>query len=151
MKLIYEFIQLAESEFPINVLCKYFKISRSAYYAFKTGQTHQPSAVHVGQLAQAKEAFQVHKRRYGARRLVSELQDMGLRVGRKKVRNLMNEQGLIAIQPKSFIPRTTDSRHGKRVAPNLLLEARFPTNPNLVWVGDMDLRQSLHPGPPTYP
>ncbi len=34
----------------------------------------------------------------------------------------MREQQLKAIQPKSFVPRTTDSRHGGRISPNLLKE-----------------------------
>ncbi|MFN7929192.1 MAG: DDE-type integrase/transposase/recombinase [Blastocatellia bacterium] len=32
----------------------------------------------------------------------------------------MKEQSLEAIQPKSYVPRTTDSRHGGRISPNLL-------------------------------
>ncbi len=91
------------------MLCKTFEISRSAYYAFKTGQTYQLTDEKVGTLAQVKEVFQVPKRRYGTRRLVSELQDIGLRIGRKKVRAFMKAQGLVAIQPKSFIPSTTNS------------------------------------------
>jgi transposase InsO family protein len=84
-----------------------------------------------------EKAFRVHKRRYGSRRLVSELQEMGLAIGRKKVSSLMRQQGLVAIQPRSFVARTTDSRHGKLVAPNLLLDAAAPTGPNQIWVGDI--------------
>ena len=32
----------------------------------------------------------------------------------------MKEQNLQAIQPKSYVPRTTDSKHGGRISPNLL-------------------------------
>ncbi|CAN5812576.1 hypothetical protein BH24BAC1_BH24BAC1_34650 [soil metagenome] len=46
----------------------------------------------------------------------------------------MQQQGLVAIQPRSFVPRTTDSRHGKRIWDNLLLGQPLPTRPNLVWV-----------------
>jgi putative transposase len=49
----------------------------------------------------------------------------------------MLQQGLVAIQPRSFVPRTTDSRHGKRICPNLLLDQPLPTRPNLVWVSDI--------------
>lgn len=49
----------------------------------------------------------------------------------------MKRVGLQAIQPKSFVPRTTDSRHGKGYWPNLLLGQTLPTAPNLVWVSDI--------------
>jgi transposase InsO family protein len=44
---------------------------------------------------------------------------------------------LRAIAPKSFVPRTTDSRHGRRASPNLLHEAALPQAPNRVLVGDI--------------
>jgi putative transposase len=49
----------------------------------------------------------------------------------------MWEMGLKAIQPKSFRPRTTDSRHRLGYSQNLLLEAPLPTGVNQVWVGDI--------------
>ncbi len=135
--MLYSFIQQVESQFPIQLLCEVFHISRSAYYAYKAGKTYQMSHQQVYESAEVKKAFLLHKRRYGTRRLVTELQEMGLPLGRKKVRSFMKIGNLVAIQPKSFVPRTTDSRHGKRVAPNLLLETCAPVAPNLVWVGDI--------------
>ena len=49
----------------------------------------------------------------------------------------MKQAGLRAIQPKSFVPRTTDSRHGKGFWPNLLLNQTPPQAPNLAWVSDI--------------
>jgi transposase InsO family protein len=135
--MLYNFIQQVESQFPVQLLCEVFHISRSAYYAYKVGKTYQMSHQQVYQSAEVKKAFLLHKRRYGTRRLVTELQEMGLPLGRKKVRSFMKMENLVAIQPKSFVPRTTDSRHGKRVAPNLLLKTCAPVAPNLVWVGDI--------------
>lgn len=48
----------------------------------------------------------------------------------------MRRLGLRALQPKSYIPRTTDSTHGQRCAPNLLLEQAPATHPNQVWGSD---------------
>ena len=36
---------------------------------------------------------------------------------------------------KSFVPRTTDSTHGKGYWPNLLLNQSLPQKPNLIWQG----------------
>jgi len=81
--------------------------------------------------------FVKHRRRYGARRLASELADLGIECGRLRVARLMKEQGLRAIQPKSFVPKTTKSRHGLGYSPNLLSEAPFPQEINSIWVGDI--------------
>jgi len=42
-----------------------------------------------------------------------------------------------AIQPKSFVPKTTASRHRLGFSPNLLLETDAPTEINQLWVGDI--------------
>ena len=59
----------------------------------------------------------------------------GIKVGRYKVRQEMRQQGLVAIQPKGFKPKTTDSRHDKRVSPNLIRGSVKPERQ--VIVGDI--------------
>lgn len=113
------------------------KVSRTAYYRYQRGSSYQLTAVREEQLGAVGEIFWQHKRRYGQRRVLAELQQQGYSVGRYRVRSLMQQQGLKAIQPRSFVPRTTDSRHGKRVCANLLLEQPLPTAPNQVWVSDI--------------
>jgi len=49
------------------------------------------------------------------------------------VAEIMRREGLKAIQPRKFIPRTTDSKHGKRICDNLLLDQPKPDRPNAVW------------------
>ncbi|CCH56980.1 Insertion element IS600 uncharacterized 31 kDa protein AltName: Full=ISO-S3 31 kDa protein [Fibrisoma limi BUZ 3] len=83
------------------------------------------------------DSFGNHRRRYGSRRLLTELQEQGFAVGRHQLRRLMQVEGLRAIQPRSFIPRTTDSNHSGPFSPNLLLEEDFPTAPGKVLVGDI--------------
>jgi putative transposase len=46
----------------------------------------------------------------------------------------MRRRGLHALQPKAFTPRTTDSTHGLRCAPNRLLNQPMLTQANQVWV-----------------
>jgi transposase InsO family protein len=81
--------------------------------------------------------FHKHRRRYGSRRIVEELRDDGLNCGRRRVARLLEKQGLKAIQPKSFKPRGTESRHRLGYSPNLLLEAAEITSINQLWVGDI--------------
>ena len=53
------------------------------------------------------------------------------------LRAAMRRRGLRALQPKAFTPRTTDSTHGLRCAPNRLLDQPKPTQANRVWVSDI--------------
>ena len=78
-----------------------------------------------------------HLKRYGSRRIKASLTKQGIKLSRQKVAEFMREDGLRAIQPPKFVLRTTDSKHGKRVCPDLLLNQPKPTKPNQVWVSDI--------------
>ena len=84
-----------------------------------------------------RKIFHRHKRRYGARRISEELGDLGYACGVRKASRLLKIQGLRAIQPKSFTPRTTESRHTLGYSPNLLINAEEPEETNRLWVGDI--------------
>lgn len=49
----------------------------------------------------------------------------------------MDQMGLVAIQPKSFKPRTTESKHTLGYNENLLLDGVLVDAINQVWVGDI--------------
>ena len=48
----------------------------------------------------------------------------------------MHREGLHALQPKVFTPRTTNSTHGLRGVTNWLLDQPTPTKTNRMWVSD---------------
>jgi len=51
---------------------------------------------------------------------------------------LTRELELEAIQPRRFAPRTTDSRHGQGMSPNLILERAIKVDrPRQAIVGDI--------------
>ena len=108
------------------------KLTRSVYYAYLKRQANLKPMGESSEAVRVKECFQFHQRRYGSRRIAKEL-----KMGRFLVRRLMREQNLRAIQPKSFVPRTTDSSHGQRISPNLLKEAGQINEAGAVMVGDI--------------
>ena len=69
----------------------------------------------------------------GVGELRGGISENGIDISRKTGAKLMKEEELKALQPKSFIPKTTDSNHGKRVAENLLLNKSKPDAPDQVW------------------
>ena len=92
-------------------------INRSSYYEYVNGQIHN-RITESGLSDELCRVFQANKRRRGSRRLKVKMQEMGYKVGR--IRKLLKEQGLKAIQPHSFVPKTTQSKHGLVACPNLL-------------------------------
>jgi transposase InsO family protein len=139
---LYDLIDSLSGDFSISTLCTVLGASRTAYYRYKRGGSYRPTARREEKKLLVERVFGEHKRRYGSRRIVAELRDQGYPVGRHQVRSLMKTSGLRPIQPKSFVPRTTDSTHGKGIAgrpvpPNLLLDQPPPEAPDRVWVSDI--------------
>ena len=110
-------------------------MSRSCYYNYKSKEEVEELSQQIERAV--LKAFRFHKRRYGTRRLVEELSDQGLKVGRSSVRKIMQRNGLVAIQPKSFVPKTTKSHPHLKRSSNLLLDNLLPEGVNQVWVGDI--------------
>jgi putative transposase len=135
--MVYAFILSQELIFPVIIMCDVLSVSRSCYYVYRKHGPITQSFAEKKIAAQVVDAFTLHKRRYGVRRLVPELLDQGLKIGAYKVRGILRGKGLKAIQPKSFVPRTTDSRHPYPISPNLLKGKALPVRINQVWVGDI--------------
>ena len=76
-----------------------------------------------------------HRRRYGYRRITAELRRRGLLVNHKRVARHMQEDNLLAVQPRAFVV-TTDSDHEWEVALNLASRLTL-TGMNQLWVADI--------------
>lgn len=111
------------------------QVSTSTYYKYLESRDKVKSLDKLESALNA--AFWRHKRRYGTRRLVAELQDEGYFIGRRKVRGLMRKNALVAIQPKSFLPKTTQANDSLYRNSNLLLDRDKVSQCNEVWVGDI--------------
>lgn len=118
-------------------LCAALAVSRSAYYDWKKAEPNLYRRQDGILAPMIQDIFCQHRRRYGARRIAHELQSRDIACSRGKVRKIMAQRGLVAIQPKSFKPRTTNSRHKLGYSPNLLLGGIAVTRINQVWVADI--------------
>ena len=65
-----------------------------------------------------------------------ELLARGLRVGKERVRRLMQRHGIRAKGKRKFVV-TTDSAHRLPVAPDLVQRRFTPSAPNVLWSGDI--------------
>jgi transposase InsO family protein len=95
------------------------KVSGSGYYAWRK-RLSKPPCLKRKRLAElVRNCYFENRRRYGSRRIKQALAKNGVNIGRQKIRRLLTEEGLKAIQAKAFKPKTTDSK-GVNAAPNLL-------------------------------
>lgn len=118
-------------------VCQLLKLSPSAYYTWRRSIPTSREERDAELLPLVRAIFWKHRRRYGARRIVEDLADMGHAVSARKVAKLLKTAGLKAIGPKSFKPRTTESRHRLGYNPNLLFNRKRLTAINQVFVGDI--------------
>jgi len=129
--------QLDHEGFPVAAVCQALGVSRAGYYAHTQGEAGPRGQEDARLRPLVQQIFWEHKRRYGARRIAAELAARGESCGSGRVARLLKQLDLQAIQPKSFRPRTTQSRHPLGYSPNLLLEAPPPSGINQVWLGDI--------------
>ena len=128
---------VAENDFVVTAVCDALGVSRSAYYAWRDERATVREQRDEQLMPLVRDIFWEHKRRYGARRIAFELSVRGETCGVERAAKLLDSAGLKAIQPKSFQPRTTDSRHTLGFSPNLIIDADDPTRLNQLWVGDI--------------
>lgn len=118
-------------------VCDVLEVSRSGFYAWRQSALSLRESKDEELIPIIHDIFWTHKRRYGARRIAAELRRRDILCGVGRVAKLLKSQGLQAMQPKSFQPKTTESRHRLGYNDNLLAGRPSPTRVNEVWVGDI--------------
>jgi putative transposase len=118
----------------IRQVCRVLEEPRSSFYHAATPTATQVVDASLGDLIET--AFRDHRRRYGYRRLGAELSDRGVTCAPARIRRLMAQRSLRALQPKNFLPKTSDGRADKP-SPNLLQGQPLPALPDRAWAGDI--------------
>lgn len=124
---------------PIQTLCTLLRVSRSGYYDWcaRARQPRPRAQANAALAGRLHQLYHQHERVYGSPRLHRLLQAEGRRCGRHRVARLMRQAGLVGRQRRRFRVRTTDSTHGLPIAPNRLLAAAPPPQPDRIWVSDI--------------
>src|SRR6476620_11160934 len=93
---------------PVQRLWKVLGVSSSGHFAWKERPASLRQRDDMVLLAHVRAAFAVSNRTYGSPRMVHELRDNGLAIGRRRVARLMRENGMKARYLFKFT-RTTES------------------------------------------
>ena len=97
----------------INYLCSLFEVSRTAYYRYRQGKSHNADKKYNRPKHEIRKEFIQNFKRYGSRRIRESLKQKGIKIGRRKVAEIMRKEGLRAIQPPKFVrQRPTVKNHG---------------------------------------
>ena len=132
----FAFIRAEKAQWPVEVQCALFGVSRSGYYAWK-GRPAAPRAVVDAELVEEiKAAHTTGKGTYGSPRVHRELRAHGRRIGRKRVERLMRQEGIVGRKKRRF-RKTTDSNHPDPIAPNVLARNFDVELPDTAWVTDV--------------
>jgi len=117
----------------VERMCRLAGVSRAGFYRSFREQSPVEEEMTVRRAIQ--RVVVEHRRRYGYRRVVLELEKQGMVVNHKRVLRLMREDNLLAVQPRQWVV-TTDSRHRLEVALNLARQLKL-TGVNQLWVADI--------------
>jgi len=102
--------ELQTKAVPVAQTCRLLGVSRAGFYEAKrraVAPIFCKTSVHL------RAAFMSSGQSYGSRRLVTALANSGLKVGRYKVRQLMQQSSLKPVWKRKFV-HTTDSKHALR-------------------------------------
>jgi transposase InsO family protein len=126
---------LSQGAMSIERMCRLAQVSRAGYYRF--WQASAPRQ-HDTQVRDAIQRIALANGRHrGYRYITHQLKrELGLVVNHKCVHRLMREDNLLCLRQQSFVPHTTDSRHGWRIVPNLARGLQLSA-PDQLWVADI--------------
>ena len=132
----YAFIRDHRHEFPVEVACDVLRVSRSGYYAWAR-RPAGPREVRRGEvLAEIRRVHEESRRTYGSPRVHRALLARGVRCCENTVAKLMRGQAIRSKATRRFVA-TTDSRHDRPVAENVLAREFYPGRPDAVWTADI--------------
>lgn len=117
-------------------MCRFMKVSRSSYYEWLNNPDCDRANKDNELLIMIKEIFAEGRGNYGSRSIKKKLEQLGKFISRRRIIRLMKEANLVCKTKRKF-KATTDSKHDRTVAPNLLARQFKVARPNSCWVGDI--------------
>ena len=126
---------MEKAHFPIAVLCRVMKVSRSGFYAWSTREEPERAKQDRKLEVLVRAAHDGSRKTYGSPRVHAELAAQGHRISRKRVIKLMKRAGLRARVRRRY-RRHVVAENGQPLPANVLERNFRPDAPNKVWVAD---------------
>ena len=132
----FAFIDTWKEEWPVEFLCRVMRVTSRGFRAWRVRPMSQRQRGDMVILAHIREQHRLSLESYGRPRMTEELQELGVKVGHRRVGRLMRDNGIKIIRTQKY-RATTDSNHAFNIAPNLLDQNFSATGPNQKWAGDI--------------
>lgn len=110
-------------------LCCLMGVTERGLHAWKHRPPSHRQRRDMVLLAHIRDQHRLSLGSYGRPRMTEELNELGVRVGQRRVGRLMRQNGIQVIRSRKF-KRTTDSDHAFNIAPNLLRQDFKASDPN---------------------
>jgi putative transposase len=133
----YQIIEQNRGVSSVETMSRALGVSVSGYYAWRTREASPHQRKDEQLLRRIEQVYQRGRGVYGSPRIHAALRQEGIRCGRKRVARLMQQAGLHSRRRPKRRLSTTDSRHNRVLAPNLLRRDFSASAPNQKWLGDI--------------
>ena len=132
----YRCIHRRRNQYPVSMMCRVLKVSRSGYYAWQVRPESQKAKWDRELTRVIRRIHAESKQTYGSPRVTAELKAEGYVCGQRKVARLMRLAGLRGCPQRRF-KVTTQSDPSHPVASNLLNQDFTAKAANQRWAGDI--------------
>jgi len=129
-------IDRRRNQYPVRMMCRVLKVSRSGYYAWRVRPESRRATTDRELTELIRQTHADSDGVYGAAKITAELNEQGYRCGRHKVARLMRLAGLKGC-PKTTFKVTTQRDPKHAVADNLLQQDFAADGPNERWASDI--------------
>jgi putative transposase len=134
----YRLIDAEKASYPISLLCRILRVSRSGYYGWKGRPPSERDRENAALTQKIREIHSRSRQVYGYPRIHAELRALGVRCSRKRVARLMRKAGLRGCL-RARKKRTTTRRdpYATTPVPDLLKRNFAAAAPNKIWTADI--------------
>ena len=122
-----------QGNLSIERMCQLAEVSRAGFYRYLHGPAPAEQCMTIRSAVQ--EIAIEHRRRYGYRRVTTELRRRGMMVNHKQVARMMRTDNLLEIQNREA-PLATDRCDELEIYLNLARRVKV-RGPNQLWIADM--------------
>lgn len=132
----YACIDRRRTRYPVEMMCRALRVSRSGYYAWRVRPESERAKRDRALMRVIRQVYTESDGTYGSRKVRKELAEAGFACGRRKVAKLMRSAGLKGCPTKRYRVRSSGPA-GVGVAHNLLLQDFNATRINARWASDI--------------